>query len=92
MLTRDQMLAIYAEQAATDTASMLGRAVEIVAAQLETSRDVEPALRHVTTSRALEIAAKKYPDLVAAVLNANARIYAARIVATGTVRISNAAD
>lgn len=82
MLTRDEMLAIYAQQSSADTARILGRAVEIVAAQLETVREVEPALMQCKQSRALEIAAKHYPELVAAVLDASARIYAARIVAT----------
>lgn len=82
MLTRDEMLAIYAQQSSADTARMLGRAVEIVAAQLETANEVAPAERQRAQVRALEIAAKRYPELVAAVLDANARIYAARIVAT----------
>lgn len=82
MLTRDEMLTHYAEKAGADTARMLCRAVEIVAAQLETSRDVAPAERQWAQTRALEIAAKRYPELVAAVLDANARIYAAQIVAT----------
>lgn len=81
MLTRDEMHLIYAEKASADTARMLGRAVEIVAAQLETSREVAPADQQWAKARALEVAAKRYPDLVAAVLAASARIYAAQILA-----------
>lgn len=91
MLTREEMLAIYAERAAADTACMLGRAVEIVAAQLETSHEVAPVERQWVQTRALEIAAKRYPELVVGVLDASAKIYAARIVATSP-RICNASE
>jgi len=81
MLTTDELLAHYAEKAGADTARLLERAIEIVAAQLETSCEVAPAERPWAQHRSLEIAAKRYPELVAAVLNANARLYVAQIVA-----------
>lgn len=93
VLARDEMLTNYVEQAATDTARMLALAIEVVASQLETVLEVEPYYPNQSKrARALEIAAKRYPEQVAMVLDATTQIYAAQIVALSMARGGCASD
>lgn len=66
--------------AATIAAEMLRRAVRIVSDQLQVSDEIPPALRPTTAEQIDELTAKRYPELVAAAIDAQARIYAASLL------------
>lgn len=83
MLTHSEQLDAYAAEASAITADILRRAVRIVGDQLLVVHEVAPALRPATAEQIEELTAKRYPELVAAAVDAQARIYAASILAEG---------
>lgn len=83
MLTRSEQLDGFAAEASAITADILRRAVRIVGDQLQVVHEVPTALRPATAGQIEELTAKRYPELVAAVVDAQARIFAASILAEG---------
>lgn len=83
MLTRTEQLDGYAAEASAATADILRRAVRIVGEQLQVVHEIPPALRPATAEQIEELTAKRYPELVAVAVDAQARIYTALILAEG---------
>lgn len=83
MLTHDEMLDFYAASASAVTAKILRRASSLVAEHLELANEVPAGLRPYKPEQIEQLAAKRYPELVAALIEAQARICTAQIIARG---------
>jgi len=70
-----------AAEAETMATHILRSSVRIVSDQLQVEHEVAPAFRPATAEQIDDLTARRYPELIAAVVDVQARIYAAYLLA-----------